>query len=203
MKFKVDDRVEAMDDMYFAKKDPKERSLRISVKLENIEWDENVGDDTIGNIEHVRESSEDRRLRLIEDPKSYELHIICKDGVTTNCVYKEDNKIVNKSSTKRNIQYDEFDFKTAVQNCVNRVFDKESTSKVNKNLTGKRVMVKSVPDNQIILCADDYIGKCGVTMKTANEPDTYIINFDIEYMNIVDATNHFVGFTSDNLVVID
>ena len=44
-----------------------------------------------------------------------------EDGITTNCVYKENGKIVNRSSTRRNVKEDEFDFKEAVKNCVERV----------------------------------------------------------------------------------
>lgn len=124
MSFKVGDRVIAVEDLTFAKKGNVGTIMGFE-ELDNyfiVKWDKKVngfskpkfnipfgyGEYVVGHdINHYS--------------ATYELHIICKDGITTNCVYKENGKIVNRSSTRRNVKEDEFDFKEAVKNCVERV----------------------------------------------------------------------------------
>lgn len=146
MSFKVGDRVMAVENLTFAKKG--NIGTIMGKEFNNyfvVKWDKHVNGFSepkfnipFGHGEYV--GSHD----ISPYSTTYELHIMCKDGITTNCVYKENGKIVNKSSTRRNVKEDEFDFKEAVKNCIERVglkeADENSPSVIelcNKNLVGK------------------------------------------------------------------
>ena len=147
MSFKVGDRVIAVKNLTFAKKGNigtimgcKEFNYYFVVK-----WDKNVNGFSepkfnipFGHGEYV-ESHDICLYSTI-----YELHIMCKDGITTNCVYKENGKIVNRSSTRRNVKEDEFDFKEAVKNCVERV----GLNKVDKNISFNNLIEKDFKEGQ-------------------------------------------------------
>lgn len=147
MSFKVGDRVMAMKDLTFAKKG--NIGTIMGCKEFNhyfvVKWDKNVNDFSepkfnipFGHGEYV----ESHDIGLYST--TYELHIMCKDGITTNCVYKENGKIVNSSSTRRNVKEDEFDFKEAVKNCIERV----GLNKVDKNISFNNLIEKDFKEGQ-------------------------------------------------------
>lgn len=143
-----------------------------------------------------------------EKQKKYELHII-SDGITTNCVYKEDGKLVSRSNTKLHPK-DGFDFgigvKIAIGKCFLEVDNKKSDEvKKQRPTKGKELIGVEVEKGQKFrvinvephrttekVCLDEYIGKIG----KFNNNFTFHENgydssatYEKDYMNAIDKEN--------------
>ena len=225
MSFKVGDRVIAVEDLTFAKRGNVGTIMGFK-ELDNyfiVKWDKKVNGFSepkfnipFGYGEYV--ASHDINLY----PTTYELHIMCKDGITTNCVYKENGKIVNKSSTRRNVKEDEFDFKEAVKNCIKRVGLEETDesspsvfSLCNKNLVGKRfkagqrvriINTKKHNDIKSYTNLDLYIGESGY-FECGGEfgMNNYVgsIKFDNPILNKIDVRNGTLRWNWSEVELID
>ena len=225
MGFKVGDRVRAVENLFFAKKGYVGTVMSLPDEDNQIAiyWDKNCngwGDELEDSFKIPEGHGEWVYEQYIElYISTYELHIICKDGITTNCVYKENGKIINRSSTRRNIMLDEFDFKEAVKNCVERVGinkgDNEAVENIDSNLIGKkfesgqRVRVintdmHKLKDNYSNL--DLYIGEIG-HFKTSGEfkENTYVssIDFDNPILNKIDKKNGCLCWNWSEVELID
>lgn len=226
MKFKVGDRIKAVDDLMFAKKGDTGTIIFIYSYNNQIAicWDRNCGGwATASNVpfkipygrgEYVHEQD----IELYNVP-TYELHIMCKDEVTTNCIYKENGKIVNRSSTRRNVKEDEFDFKEAVKNCIERVGlskdNDEAVEKIDDSLvgkkfkTGQRVRVLNTEmhhykENYANL--DLYIGETGHFKENGEfKEDNYVssIEFDNPILNKIDNKNGYLCWNWSEVELID
>lgn len=145
----------------------------------------------------------------------YKLAITCEDGKHTNAKYYINNKLVSESNTSRNEQYDDFDFKTAINNCIDRMdFIDKSVTK-GKGLIGRtikkgqRVRIINVDPNKEdndFVCLDEYIGKEGtINYETVLKDSGYgaSVTFDKEYMNAIDKENGRLCWCWDEIELID
>ena len=220
MSFKVGDRVVAVEDLTFAKRGNIGTIMGFK-ELDNyfiVKWDKKVNGFSepkfnipFGYGEYV--VSHDINLY----PTTYELHIMCKDGITTNCVYKENGKIVNKSSTRRNVKEDEFDFKEAVKNCVERV----GLNKVDKNISSSNLIGKEFKEGQKVRILntkkheeikkeytnlDLYIDEIGYFRyggKFTKEGYVSSIEFDNPILNKIDKKNGRLRWNYSEVELID
>lgn len=231
MRFKVGDRVMATDDLILAKKGDTGTVARVFGSSDLIiNWDREVGklavsdvyDVPCGHGEYVISDDNKRKLKNITSSTTYELHIMCKDEITTNCVYKENGKIVNRSSTRRNVKEDKFDFKEAVNNCIERVgfegIEESSPSVIglcNKNLVGKRFktgqrvrIINTKKHNNLKSYSnlDLYIGEIGhFECDGEFEMNNYVssIKFDNPILNKIDERNGTLQWNWSEVELID
>ena len=224
MRFKVGDRVIAVEDLTFAKKGNVGTIMGFK-KLDNyfiVKWDKNVNGFSEPELNIPFGYGEYVSSHNISPYSTYELHIMCKDGITTNCVYKENGKIVNKSSTKRNVKEDEFNFKEAVKNCIKRIglegTDESRLSVIglcNKNLVGKRfkagqrvkiLNIKKHDDMKSYNNLDLYIGESGY-FECDGEfgMNNYVssIKFDNPILNKIDERNGTLLWNWSEVKLID
>ena len=230
MNFKVGDRVVATDHMCLAKKGDTGTiaEIRLSGDL-IVNWDRVVGIlgselDYLGiphgHGEYVISRDNKRKLKKINESETYELHIICKDGITTNCVYKEDGKIVKRSSTRRNVREDDFDFKEAVKNCVERVglsseiCEENTKTSVDGTLIGKsfksgqkvRILNTDKHTKETYKNLELYVGQTGHFVHSGEfKENNYvsIINFDNPIMNKIDEKNGCLQWNYSEVILID
>lgn len=227
MRFKVGDRVMATNDLTLAKKGDTGTIVKVAGSGDLIiNWDRVVGRLKIygipyGHGEYVISDDNKRKLKNITTSTTYELHIMCKDGVMTNCVYKENGKIVNKSSTRRNVKEDKFDFKEAVKNCIERIGLGE-TDKNNplvndlhsENLVGKRfkkgqrvrVLNTEKHTHGKYKNLDLYIGESGCFRDDGEfKTNNYVsqIEFDNPILNKIDKRNGTLQWNWSEVELID
>ena len=154
-------------------------------------------------------------IELLNPLHNYKLIITCKDGKHTNAKYYIDNKLVSESSTSRNEKYDDFDFKTAVGNCIDRMDFTDKTVTKGKGLIGKtikkgqRVRIINVEphrEDDDYVCLDEYVGKEGI----ANYDDILeknhfgtSVTFNKKYMNAIDEENGRLCWRWDEIELID
>lgn len=183
-----------------------------------IKWDNNVngwGDSRYG-IENGHgeylEKSKCHMIELLNSLYNHKLIITCKDGKHTNAKYYIDNKLVSESSTSRNEKYDNFDFKTAVNNCIDRMDFTDNVTKgrglIGRTIKkGQRVRIINVEphNNDRYVCLDEYIGKEG----TVNSDYTlkergflFSVTFDKKYMNAIDEENGRLCWRWDEIELI-
>lgn len=117
----------------------------------------------------------------------YELHIT-SDGTTTNCVYKLNGEIVNKSNAKLN-PIDKFDFKEGVSLCIDRVLK----DNIIKKGTKFRVLNTDKHNDGDYICLDAYIGKIGTFNSDSDLNNVHKLlmdgTFEKEYINAIDKEN--------------
>ena len=144
---------------------------------------------------------------------NHKLVITCEDGKHTNAKYYIDNKLVSESSTSRYEKYDDFDFKTAVDNCVDRMDFTDKTVTKGRGLIGRtikkgqRVRIINVEPHREdeYVCLDEYIGKEGIINYNTFLKSGYSasVTFDKEYMNAIDEENGHLCWRWDEIELID
>ena len=154
-------------------------------------------------------------IELLNTLHNHKLIITCEDGKHTNAKYYVDNKLVSESSTSRYEKYDDFNFKTAVGNCIDRMDFTDKTVTKGRDLIGRtikkgqRVRIINVEphrENSEYVCLDEYIGKEGtINYNTFLKDYGYgaSVTFDKEYMNAIDEENGRLCWCWDEIELID
>ena len=221
MKLKVGDRIVAKGKTWFdTKAGDKGTVVAFGGKNAVIKWDDNVegwGDDNYdiknGHGEYIGKNT-CNMIELLNPLHNHKLIITCEDGKHTNAKYYIDNKLVSESNTSRYEKYNDFDFKTAVDNCVDRMDFTDKTVTKGRGLIGRtikkgqRVRIINVEphrkDNYV--CLDEYVGKEGIVNYdyTIKEREfLFSVTFDKEYMNAIDKENERLRWRWDEIELID
>ena len=221
MNLKEGDRIVATRKTWF---DTKEGDKGTVVCFEGsdivIKWDNNVngwGDSIYGikngHGEYIEENT-CNMIELLEPLHNHKLIITCEDGKHTNAKYYINNKLVSESITSRNENYDDFDFKTAVDNCIDRMSFTDKTTTKGRDLIGRtikkgqRVRIINVEPHEdgSNVCLHEYIGKEGIIkydyILKENQFGASVI-FDKEYMNAIDKENGRLCWRWDEIELID
>ena len=221
MKLKVGDRIVAIGKTWF---DTKEGDKGTVVCFEGsdvvINWDNNVNgwgyssyNIKSGHGEYIG-GGRCNMIELLNPLHNHKLIITCEDGKHTNAKYYIDNKLVSESNTSRYEKYDDFNFKTAVDNCVDRMDFANKTVTSGKDLIGRtikkgqRVRIINVEPHRKdrYICLDEYIGKEGtINYNTVLKDYGYCasVTFDKEYMNAIDTENGRLCWRWDEIELID
>ena len=185
-----------------------------------IKWDNNVNgwgnsiyDIKKGHGTYIGKD-ECNMIELLNPLHNHKLIISCKDGKHTNAKYYINNKLVSESSTSRNEKYDDFNFKTAVDNCIDRMDFTDKTVTKGRGLIGRtikkgqRVRIINVEPHREdgYICLDEYIGKEGIInynifLKYSEYGAS--VTFDKEYMNAIDEENGHLCWRWDEIELID
>ena len=186
-----------------------------------IKWDNNVNGwgDILYDIEngHGEFIGEDKcnLIELLNPLHNHKLIITCEDGKHTNAKYYIGNKLVSESSTSRNEKYDDFNFKTAVDNCINRMNFTDKTVTKGKDLIGRtikegqRVRIINVEPHKRdddFVCLDEYVGKEGIVNYDDILEKNHFgasVTFDKKYMNAIDEENGRLCWRWDEIELID
>ena len=217
---KTGDRIVALDDTYFKTKGVYGTVIkRLSGEEVIVNWDDNVNgwkNKSYGIKDGHGEYVCSRKCTIIKKVlnNSYKLVISCKDGKHTNAKYYIDNKLVSESSTSRNEKYDDFDFKTAVDNCVDRMDFTDKTVTKGRGLIGRtlkkgqRVRIINVEPHEdgFNVCLHEYIGKEGIIKYDYILKENQFgssVTFDKEYMNAIDKENGRLCWRWDEIELID
>ena len=185
-----------------------------------IKWDNNVNGwgDSIYDIKNGHgEFIGEGKCNLIEllNPlHNHKLIITCEDGKHTNAKYYIDNKLVSESNTSRNEKYDNFNFKTAVNNCIDRMDFTDKTVTKGRGLIcrtikrGQRVRIINVEPHRddSNICLDEYIGKEGIInydCALTEKGFLFSVTFDKKYMNAIDEENGRLCWRWDEIELID
>ena len=217
---KEGDRIVALDDTYFKTKGVYGTVIkRLSGEEVIVNWDDNVNgwkNKNYGIKDGHGEYICSRKCTIIKKvlSNSYKLVISCEDGKHTNAKYYIDNKLVSESSTSRNEKYDDFDFKSAVNNCIDRMDFTNKTITKGRGLIGRaikkgqRVRIINVEphrkDNYV--CLDEYVGKEGIVNYDYTIKERgflFSVTFDKEYMNAIDKENGRLCWRWDEIELID
>lgn len=220
MDLKVGDRIVATGETWFDTRLGDEGTIVAINKGHTvyINWDNDVhgwGDNDIpdGHGEAIGESM-CHRIELLKKKNNYKLIIICEDNKHTIAKYYIDNKLVSESKTSRNEEYDDFNFKTAVDNCIDKMDFTDKTVTKGKGLIGRtikrgqRVRIINVEPHSKdrYVCLDEYIGKegivnCDYTIK--EKGFLFSVAFDKKYMNAIDEENGRLCWRWDEIELID
>lgn len=220
MNLKEGDRIVALDDTYFETKGVYGTVIkRLRAGEVIVNWDDNVNgweDKNYGIKDGHGECVYSTKCTIIKKVlnNSYKLVISCKDGKHTNAKYYIDNKLVSESSTSRNEKYDDFDFKTAVGNCIDRMDFTDKTVTKGRGLIGRtikkgqRVRIINVEPHRKdrYICLDEYIGKEGsINYDDILEKNHFgaSVTFDKKYMNAIDKENGRLCWRWDEIELID
>ena len=217
---KAGDRIVALDDTYFKTKGVYGTVIkRLSGEEVIVDWDDNVNgwkNKDYGIKDGHGEYVCSRKCTIIKKVlnNSYKLVISCEDGKHTNAKYYIDNKLVSESSTSRYEKYDDFDFKTAVDNYVDRMDFTDKTATKGRGLIGRtikkgqRVRIINVEphrkDNYV--CLDEYIGKEGIVNYDCTIKERgflFSVTFDKKYMNAIDKENGYLCWRLNEIELID
>ena len=221
MKLKVGDRIVAKGKTWFdTKAGDKGTVVAFGGKNAVIKWDNNVNgwgnsiyDIKKGHGTYIGKD-ECNMIELLNPLHNHKLIITCEDGKHTNAKYYIGNKLVSESSTSRNEKYDDFNFKTAVDNCVDRMDFTDKTVTKGRGLIGRtikkgqRVRIINVEPHREdgYICLDEYIGKEGIiNYNTFLKYSEYgaSVTFDKEYMNAIDEENGHLCWRWDEIELID
>ena len=221
MNLKEGDRIVATGKTWF---DTKEGDKGTVVCFEGsdivINWDNNVNGwgDSIYDIKNGHGEfiggSKCNMIELLNPLNNYKLIITCEDGKHTNAKYYIDNKLVSESSTSRYEKYDDFDFKTAVGNCIDRMDFTDKTVTKGKDLIGRtikkgqRVRIINVEPHRKdrYICLDEYIGKEGIVNYDCTIKERgflFSVTFGKKYMNAIDTENGHLCWRWDEIELID
>ena len=217
---KAGDRIVALKDTYFKTKDVYGTVIkRFSAEEVIVNWDDDVNgweDKNYGIEDGHGEYVYSTKCTIIKKVlnNSYKLVISCEDGKHTNAKYYIDNKLVSESSTSRYEKYDDFDFKTAINNCIDRMDFTDKTVTKGRGIIGKtikkgqRVRIINVEPHRKdrYICLDEYIGKEGIVNYdyTIKEIEfLFSVTFDKEYMNAIDKENGRLCWRWDEIELID
>ena len=221
MKLKVGDRIVAKGKTWFdTKAGDKGTVVNVSSTGIDIKWDNNVNgwgnsiyDIKKGHGTYIGKD-ECNMIELLNPLHNHKLIITCEDEKHTNAKYYIDNKLVSESSTSRNEKYVDFNFKTAVDNCVDRMDFTDKTVTKGRGLIGRtikkgqRVRIINVEPHREdeYVCLDEYIGKEGIiNYNTFLKYSEYgaSVTFDKEYMNAIDEENGHLCWRWDEIELID
>ena len=218
---KVGDRIVATGKTWFDTK-ARDKGTVVGFDRENavIKWDNDVNgweDDDYdikdGHGEYIGEDS-CNMIELLNPLHNHKLIITCKDGKHTNAKYYIDNKLISESNTSRNEKYDDFDFKTAVGNCIDRMDFTDKTVTKGRGLIGRtikkgqRVRIINVEPHRKdrYVCLDEYVGKEGIVnygYTITERGFLFSVTFDKEYMNAIDKENGRLCWRWDEIELID
>ena len=218
---KVGDRIVATGKTWFDTK-ARDKGTVVGFDRENavIKWDNDVNgweDDDYdikdGHGEYIGEDS-CNMIELLNPLHNHKLIITCKDGKHTNAKYYIDNKLISESNTSRNEKYDDFDFKTAVGNCIDRMDFTDKTVTKGRGLIsrtikkGQRVRIINVEPHRKdkYVCLDEYVGKEGIVnygYTITERGFLFSVTFDKEYMNAIDKENGRLCWRWDEIELID
>ena len=216
---KVGDRIVAHKRTYF---DTKKGDVGTVIKEFNGEyvivcWERRVGGwgNKILGIEYGHgEKININTMKSIGVCKNYKMIISCEDGKHTKAEYYVDDELISTSKTSRNEKYDDFNFKTAVDNCVDRMDFTDKTVTKGKGLIGRtikkgqRVRIINVEPHEdgSNVCLHEYIGKEGIInydyILKENQFGSSVI-FDKKYMNAIDEENGWLRWRWDEIELID
>ena len=221
MKLKVGDRIVAKGKTWFdTKAGDKGTVVAFGGKNAVIKWDNNVNgwgnsiyDIKKGHGTYIGKD-ECNMIELLNPLHNHKLIITCEDGKHTNAKYYINNKLVSESSTSRNEKYDDFDFKTAVGNCIDRMDFTYKTATKGKDLIGRtvkkgqRVRIINVEPHRKdrYICLDEYIGKEGIVNYDCTIKERgflFSVTFGKKYMNAIDAENGHLCWRWDEIELID
>ena len=221
MNLKVGDRIVAKGKTWFdTKTGDKGTVVAFGGKNAVIKWDNNVNgwgnsiyDIKKGHGTYIGKD-ECNMIELLNPLHNHKLIITCEDGKHTNAKYYIDNKLVSESSTSLNEKYDDFDFKTAVDNCVDRMDFTNKTVTKGKDLIGRtikkgqRVRIINVEPHRKdrYICLDEYIGKEGIVNYDYTIKERgflFSVTFDKKYMNAIDEENGRLCWRWDEIELID
>ena len=221
MNLKVGDRIVATGKTWFdTKAGDKGTVVAFGGKNAVIKWDNNVNGwgNSIYDIKkgHGTYIGKDKcnMIELLNPLHNHKLIITCEDGKHTNAKYYVDNKLVSESSTSRYEKYDDFNFKTAINNCIDRMDFTDKTVTKGRGIIGKtikkgqRVRIINVEPHRKdrYICLDEYIGKEGIANYdyTIKEIEfLFSVTFDKEYMNAIDKENGRLCWRWDEIELID
>ena len=221
MNLKVGDRIIATRKTWFdTKAGDKGTVVAFGGKNAVIKWDNNVNGwgNSIYDIKkgHGTYIGKDKcnMIELLNPLHNHKLIITCEDGKHTNAKYYIDNKLVSESSTSRNEKYDDFDFKTAVDNCIDRMDFTDKTVTKGKDLIGRtikkgqRVRIINVEPHRKdrYICLDEYIGKEGIVNYDCTIKERgflFSVTFGKKYMNAIDTENGHLCWRWDEIELID
>ena len=222
MKLKVGDRIVATGKTWFdTKAGDKGTVVGFSGKEAIIKWDNNVNGwgNSIYDIKkgHGTYIGKDKcnMIELLNSLHNHKLIISCEDGKHTNAKYYIDNKLVSESSTSRYEKYDDFDFKTAVGNCIDRMDFTDRTVTKGRGLIGRtikkgqRVRIINVEPHRRdddFVCLDEYVGKEGsINYDYILEKNHFgvSVTFDKKYMKAIDEENGHLCWRWDEIELID
>ena len=220
MKLKVGDRIVAKGKTWFdTKAGDKGTVVAFGGKNAVIKWNNNVNGwgNGIYDIKkgHGTYIGKDKcnMIELLNPLHNHKLIITCEDGKHTNAKYYIDNKLVSESSTSRYEKYDDFDFKTAVGNCIDRMDFTDKTVTKGKDLIGRtikkgqRVRIINVEPHRKdrYICLDEYIGKEGIVNYdcTIGREFLFSVTFGKTYMNAIDEENGYLCWRWDEIELID
>lgn len=160
-------------------------------------------------------------IELLKPLHNHKLIITCEDGKHTNAKYYIDNKLVSTSNTSCNEKYDDFDFKTAVDNCIDRMDFTDKTVTKGRGLIGRtikegqRVRIINVEPHREdywdnywdkYVCLDEYIDKEGIANYDCTITERgflFSVTFDKTYMNAIDKENGKLCWRWDEIELID
>lgn len=221
MNLKVGDRIVAKGKTCFSTK-AGDKGTVVGFSGENvmINWDNDVHGWTDssrgikdGHGEYIERKTCDM-IELLNPLHNHKLIITCEDGKHTNAKYYIDNKLVSESRTSRYEKYDDFDFKTAVGNCIDRMDFTDRTVTKGRGLigrtikTGQRVRIINVEphrENSEYVCLDEYVGKEGSINYDNILDKNYFdasVTFDKEYMNAIDEENGHLCWRWDEVELL-
>ena len=217
---KAGDRIVALDDIYFKTKGVYGTVIkRLSGEEVIVNWDDNVNgweNKNYGIKDGHGEYVYGTKCTIIKKVlnNSYKLVISCEDGKHTNAKYYIDNKLVSESSTSRNEKYDDFDFKSAVNNCIDRMDFTNKTITKGRGLIGRaikkgqRVRIINVEPHrkEKYVCLDEYVGKEGIVNYDYTIKERgflFSVTFDKKYMNAIDKENGYLCWRWDEIELID
>lgn len=221
MKLKVGDRIVATGKTWFdTKAGEKGTVVDVSAVDVTIKWDNNVNgwEDSDYNIKNGHGEFIGKAgcnmIEFLSSVPNYKLIITCEDGKHTNAKYYIDNKLVSESNTSRYEKYDDFDFKTAVDNCIDRIDFTDKTVTKGKGLIGRtikkgqRVRIINVEphDDGSNVCLHEYIGKEGIIKYDYILKENCFgasVVFDKKYMNAIDEENGWLCWRWDEIELID
>ena len=221
MNLKVGDRIIATGKTWFdTKAGDKGTVVKVSSKTAVIKWDDNVngwGNNCYGikkgHGEHIGEVK-CNMIELLNPLHNHKLIIAYEDGKHTNAKYYIDNKLVSESSTSRYEKYDNFDFKSAVNNCIDRMDFTNKTITKGRGLIGRaikkgqRVRIINVEPHrkEKYVCLDEYVGKEGIVNYDYTIKERgflFSVTFDKEYMNAIDEENEHLCWSWNEIELID
>ena len=216
MKLKVGDKIIATGKTCFdTKAGDKGTVVDFSGTDAIIKWDNNVHGwgDSIYDIKDGHGNILEK-INVLNPLHNYKLIITCEDGKHTNAKYYIDNKLVSESSTSRNEKYDDFDFKTAVDNCIDIMDFTDKTATKGRGLIGRtikkgqRVRIINVEPHRKdrYICLDEYIGKEGIVNYDCTIKERgflFSVTFGKKYMNAIDTENGHLCWRWDEIELID
>ena len=222
MNLKIGDRIIATGKTWFdTKAGDKGTVVCFSGKEVVINWHNNINGwgNSIYDIKkgHGTYIGKDKcnMIELLNSLHNHKLIITCEDGKHTNAKYYIDNKLVSESSTSCNEKYNNFDFKTAVDNCVDRMDFTDKNVTNGRGLIGRtvkkgqRVRIINVEphrEHNDYACLDEYIGKIGVVncdCTLIEKGFLFSVTFDKKYMNAIDEENGCLRWCLDEIELID